>query len=843
MNQQLPILSDDEVRRCLPTDEESGFGALATSNGLLPLKAMDVRTRIDGLLAETTICQTFVNTLAEPLEATYIFPLPDRAAVTRFRMEVGGRLIEGTLKERSEARREYDEAIQAGHRAAITEEDRAGVFNLRVGNLMPGEQAVIRLTLTGPLEFSEGETTFRFPLVVAPRYIPGNPLPGQSVGEGVAPDTDSVPDASRISPPVLLPGFPNPVQLSLSVEIHRGGMSMGEIRSSLHAVTARSEQDGEHITVQPGERLNRDFILRFRVGEESVQPSLVLQADSDGNAGTFLLTLMPPAIRVRTSRPRDAVFILDRSGSMQGWKMAAARRALGRMVDTFTDRDRLAVYAFDDSVETVPAFGGTGLVPATNRNRFRAVEFLAKMNARGGTELARPLDQAVKILAGEQSPAAAANRDLILVLVTDGQVGNEDQILQSLGNRVKDLRIFTLGIDQAVNAAFLRRLASLGGGSCELVESEDRLDEVMDKVHRRIDTPVLSGLKLAPDGLEIEQHTMVPERLPDLFAGTPLTIMGRYRGGARGQVVLKGQDAAGRPWTETVRSTISDTSAIATVWARGQVRQLEDRYAAGLGDRVKLEKHIMQTSLKFGVLCRFTAYVAVDVKEVVNPDGKVHRVTQPVEPAAGWEMLGTDAHEQELCRGGLRAAMPVPRMAMRKMDVADVEEMAQSFLMDTDSDASAPGATASSAESPLRHTLRQFGAFSFGRVSSRPASAEQFPTMVELTAYRRRTQELLDRLRDSSGKDDAERLAELGFLSLQLEALVEDLKSTGASVAEVRPLVDFLNELKAFLAQPTHADRDLVAMYHRADEVLHAFSTGSSPAEPLTAKRREGFWK
>src|SRR5262245_53192722 len=148
MHPVLPILTDEEIRRIVPPDEQPGFGALETPRGLLPLKALDVQARIDGLLAEVTVCQTFVNTLSEPLEATYIFPLPDRAAVTRFRMEVAGRVVEGILKERGEARQEYEQAIRKGHRAAITEEDRSGVFTLRVGNLMPGEEATVRLTLT-----------------------------------------------------------------------------------------------------------------------------------------------------------------------------------------------------------------------------------------------------------------------------------------------------------------------------------------------------------------------------------------------------------------------------------------------------------------------------------------------------------------------------------------------------------------------------------------------------------------------------------------------------------------------------------------------------------------------
>src|SRR5262249_33655086 len=255
---------------------EAGFGALTTERGCLPLKALDVQARLDGLIARVTLTQTFVNVHAEALEATYIFPLPDRAAVTRFRLEAAGRVIEGELKERGAARREYDQAIQAGQRAAITEEERPGVFTMRVGNLPPGEEATVRLTLTGPLPYSEGEATFRFPLVVAPRYVPGVPLPGPSVGDGVVPDTDAVPDASRISPPVLLPGFPNPVRLGLSVEVPTSSLKPSDFHSSLHTIVESEDNDTRLFRLQPGERLDRDFILRFRIAEERIVTSLSL---------------------------------------------------------------------------------------------------------------------------------------------------------------------------------------------------------------------------------------------------------------------------------------------------------------------------------------------------------------------------------------------------------------------------------------------------------------------------------------------------------------------------------------------------------------------------------------
>jgi Ca-activated chloride channel family protein len=494
------LMSDEEVAR-YGRNPDAGFGALETVHGPLPLVAMDVDARVAGVIATIELAQRFVNTTGEAIEATYIFPLPDRAAVHRFRMEVAGRVIDGVIDERGAARAQYDQAIAAGHRAAITDEERPGVFTLRVGNLMPGEAATVRLSLVGPPPVDDGEVTFRFPLVVAPRYIPGTELGGDQAGLGRAADTDLVPDASRISPPVRLPGCPNPVRLGLRVALHDGVMR--EVASSLHAVTV-ARRDAQVIEVQPGERLDRDFILRWRIepgeaGGAALASSLVCADDPGGAAGTFALTIVPPSTRAVRAKPRDVVFVIDRSGSMKGWKMVAARRAAARMIDTLTSRDRFCALAFDDRVDALPE---AGLIDATDRHRFRAVEALARVEARGGTEIAQPLSRAIAMLSG-----GTDDRERVIVLVTDGQVGNEDDVLRRVAPHLRNIKMFTLGIDQAVNAAFLRRLAAVGGGLCELVESEDRLDAVMAKVHRRIGTPIATELALRATGLELTART------------------------------------------------------------------------------------------------------------------------------------------------------------------------------------------------------------------------------------------------------------------------------------------------------------------------------------------------
>ena len=643
----------DVVEEMPQPEPEAGLGALRTERGNLPLDLIEVRSSVAGLAVRTELAQGFRNPYDVPLEATYIFPLPDRAAVTRLRMEAADRVVEGVVKEREAARADYDAAISEGKRASIAEEERPGVFTLRVGNIMPGERVVVRTTLSGRLPYEDGQATFRFPLVVAPRYIPGGELPGEQVGSGTAADTEQVPDASRISPPVLLPGFPNPVRLSIEVAVDPVGLPLAGLTSSLHGVSVEHAAGDQYLVrLNPGARADRDFVLRLGYGGSVAATSLAVAWDEDSagaegpRAGTFLLTVLPPEPTGAT-RPRDLVLVLDRSGSMGGWKMTAARRAAARIVDTLTAADRFAVLSFDDVIQT-PDGLPDGLSAATDRHRFRAVRHLAAVEARGGTAMEAPLRRAAALLAGD-----APDRDRVLILVTDGQVGNEDGLLTSLSPSLAHIRVHTVGIDTAVNAGFLNRLAALGGGHSELVESEDRLDEAMDAIHRRIGTPLVTGLRLAgAGGLELDQDSTTPRRLPDLFVGAPMVVAGRLDGAASASsetfyrvapgIQITGEAADGSAWTQYVAAAETADAGLAQFWARGRIRDLEDQYVSGYHGQPEIEQAIIATSVNYSVLSRFTAFVVVDTR-VVNKGGALKQVTQPVDLPAGWAEFEADA--------------------------------------------------------------------------------------------------------------------------------------------------------------------------------------------------------
>ncbi len=639
-----------------------------TGEVALPLSLVDIKARVAERIAEVTVTEVFRNSYTEHLEAVYIFPVAGGAAVSAFEMQVKDRVIKGIVEERAEARRQYQQALEEGKRAALLEKERDDVFTVQVGNLPPGEEVTIRLTYSERLPFFEdGTTEIRLPLVVAPRYIPGSPLARDQVGHGVEQDTDIVPDASRITPPRLAEGMDPKVGLAIKVELLPDGTTGGlaDLACSQHA-TRTSMQNGL-VTIElsrEDERLNRDFVLRWRIAGSSVATTFLMHRSQEGKA-YGMVSVIPPRREGFLGMARDVVFILDRSGSMDGVKMGSAARACSLLLSTLEPRDRFAIQAFDDVVEWFTPSEQSRFINANEAGIEKGDKYLRTIEARGGTELDIAITDALKVMGTEKLSTSMP----VIVVLTDGQVGDEARILKRIQKEIGDVRVFTVGIDTAVNEGFLSRLASLGGGTSTFVAPGENLENALRAIGREIGAPLVVDVSIADIDSGIEKGSHAPERIADLFAGRSTTVYFAARG--KGRLKIKGRYTDGSPFEEECEARELELPALSHLWAKARIADLEDRFRIDPDAQASLKAEIIKISKEHTLLTKFTAFVVVDESEIVNKNGTSRTVVQPVEKPDRWDMSFGAGSAPMRAKGGMtprgmlfKMSAPSPSMPM-----------------------------------------------------------------------------------------------------------------------------------------------------------------------------------
>lgn len=671
-----------------------GLGLLQGSNQrLLPLSHVDISAKVADRVASVQIRQVFRNTYSEHIEAVYVFPLSGGCVVSQFELHVGDRVVKGLVKERQLARQQYQQALADGKRAALLEQERDDIFTMQVGNIPPDETITVLLTYSERLPFFEnGKTELRLPLVVPPRYVGGTPLARPSVGSGTEADTDAVPDASRISPPLLAKGFDPKVALQISVELDQfdksGSSEVSELTCSQHATQLALETGLVRVELaREDEKLDRDFVLSWRLASKVVKSSFLLHCDPAGEQ-FGMLSIVPPRRDGFLGAPRDVVFVLDRSGSMNGIKMQSAARACSLLLHTLGPADRFAIQAFDNLFEWMLPNRATSrngcFYDADEQNVDNGDKFLRTIEARGGTELESAVANALAMISARSD---ADKRIPILVLITDGEVGNEAQVLKRIQYEVGDTRVFTVGVDTAVNTGLLKRMANLGGGTATFVAPGTDLERALKSVGREIGEPVITDLQLTgSDGTTIDRSMIAPSDIPDLFAGRAATVFFKLSG--TGSVRVRGRWSDGKPFDEKIKPCRTALAAISQLWAKAHISDLEDAFR--LTPNPTMRQNIIAISERHSILTKFTAFVAVDEAEIVNKDGRLQTVVQPVEEPAFWGMfgqapdtlLGVAAPAQALL--GASPAFGAPACAAPSMDAAALKPMRRARATDSD---------------------------------------------------------------------------------------------------------------------------------------------------------------
>lgn len=598
--------------------------------GEFPLKHTDVKADISGYLASTRVEQTYTNPYREAIEAVYVFPLPSMGAVNDFVMEIGDRKIIGIVRPREEAERIYREARERGQTASLLTQERPNIFTQNVANIEPGGKVVIRITYFEKLVYEKGHYEYVFPMVVGPRYIPGSaqPVPqGKESGGGWSAPTNQVPDADKITPPVLAPGQRSGHDISLRVNL-KAGLPVSDASCPTHKVEIREDgASGRKIQLIEANAIpNRDFVLRWSVAGDETQFGVLSHRDKNG--GFFTLMAQPPLNPSDEQvMPREITFILDVSGSMNGIPVQISKDIVRRSLDRMRPDDIFNIFYFAS---------GNGQLwqspqPNTPANVTSAKQFLETFQGSGGTEM----------LAGVHRALSAIHDSRYLQMycfLTDGYVGNEPEILNLIQTERGDARFFAFGIGSSVNRYLIDGIGKLGGGVSRVVIPRDpnQAQKAADDFFENIDSPVLVDIDIDWNGLPVRE--IYPKKLPDLFAGQTINVIGRYARAAKGTAYVNarlGNRKLRIPIAVNFPDEEQNNAALAPVWARNKIEELSNlMLSADSNQQQDLVAQITDLAVKFRLVSQYTAFVAVDESRIVG-NGKPLRILQPVELPEG----------------------------------------------------------------------------------------------------------------------------------------------------------------------------------------------------------------
>lgn len=554
--------------------------------GICPLKNTKVRANVSGFVARVNVVQEFENSYAETIEAVYMFPLSNKGAVDSMTMTIGSRTIKGAIMTREAARKTYDAAKSNGQTAALLDQERPNIFTQSVANILPGEKIVVEISYVETLKFEDGAFEFVFPMTVAERYIPAS-MPAKN--------------AAKITPTFSTTRAGHTISIGVSID---AGVPLNTVESPTHLIDSASfSASSSRIVLRDSETIpNKDFVLRFDVTGAKTNDAILTHRD--GRDGFFTFVLTPPdAPRTEDITPKEIVFVLDSSGSMDGFPIEKAKEAIRLSLDGLYPHDTFNLITFAGSTSVL----FQNPVPATQENINSARSFLQNEGAGGGTEMMTAIRAALE-------PTDSQEHLRIVCFMTDGLVGNENEIIAEVQKHPK-ARVFSFGIGSSVNRELLDKVAQEGRGEATYVTKEEGSEKAARQFYERVRSPMLTDVTVDFNGLPVAD--VYPKKPGDFFGAKPLVMHGRYTAGVRGKITLRGK-LAGLDYSRDIDVELpekqTENASLASLWARSRVDELT---TLGLADvmpakKAATRKSVTEIALKYGLMTEFTSFVAVD---------------------------------------------------------------------------------------------------------------------------------------------------------------------------------------------------------------------------------------
>ena len=560
----------------------------------MPLESTHADVHIAGVIADVTVKQIYRNDGDQTISARYVFPASTRAAVYGMQMTIGTRVIVARIKEREEARAEYEQAKAEGKTASLLEEDRPNVFSMSVANILPKDRIQVELHYTELLVPTDGTYELVYPTVAGPRYASAK-LDARAATN------------KFIAAAYTHQGTPPSYDFGVHVTV-AAGMPIQSIDSPSHPIKTALGANKVSATVDLDDKAggNRDFILHYRLGGTDIASGLLLVQGAKENF--FLMMVQPPRRpAIEMIPPREYVFILDVSGSMIGRPLDITKQLMRDLLGKMRPSDRFNVLLFSGASDLYSEKS----VAATPTQISDAIKFIDKQNGGGGTELLPALQRAMSL----PRPDAGVSRSF--VVVTDGFIGEETAMFDQVRDHLGEANVFAFGIGSSVNRHLIEGVAKAGQGETFIVEDERLAPDAANKFRTYIESPVLTNVKVSFDGFAT--YDVEPRVLPDVFAERPVVVFGKWKGTPTGKVTLTGVSGRGRFVSTIDAGTVkpdAGNGALSYLWARSKISRLSD---FSTGDEHR--KDVVALGLEYNLLTRYTSFIAV--QQVVRAAGSI----------------------------------------------------------------------------------------------------------------------------------------------------------------------------------------------------------------------------
>lgn len=582
-------------------DTDSPYLLVSTKNAIIPLKSSITEANIAGTIAHVRVTQVYQNKGAEPIEAKYVFPLSTQAAVHKMHMIVDDRLVVAKIFEKQEAKKVYDTAIEEGKRAAKLEQHRPNVFQMNVGNIMPGDEITIDIYYTEMLMPVNGEYQFVAPAVVGPRFT------------GESAETEG-----SFAMPYTAKGIADSFDFDISVRLN-AGMIIQHVNSASHEIIVEypDAKTAEIVLSQENKNpSNRDFILKYNLRGNQIQTGLLLY---EGEEESFFSFQMEPNKNVVLDDipSREYLFIVDVSGSMNGYPLEVSRALMRNLLCGLRMTDTFNVQLFASSSTMFSAVP----VEINEQNIEAAIRFLSEGHGGGGTQLLSALQTAYKLPRKDMSVARS------MVVITDGYVSVEKEAFELISNNLDQASVFTFGIGSSVNRYLVEGIAKVSNSESFIATTSEEAAEVAKDFANYIATPLLTRVKIESKGFDM--YDLAQKSIPDVFAARPVVVHGKYKGKAEGKIIVTGYQGKKRfrqVYNVTDGQLSKQNKALGYLWARKRIGELDD-YKKLFNEDVKAE--VVALGLKYNLLTNYTSFVAVD-ETIVNKDGTLTKVKQPL---------------------------------------------------------------------------------------------------------------------------------------------------------------------------------------------------------------------